>query len=61
MAVPDSLTSWREFVDRQPVEPRRMTMKQISALSPDEKAAHDLVPDTAGTVSSDRARSTARR
>jgi hypothetical protein len=41
MAVPDSLTSWREFVDRQPVEPRRMTMKQISGLSPDEKAAYD--------------------
>jgi hypothetical protein len=41
MAVPDSLTSWREFVDRQPVEPLRMTMKQISGLSPDEKAAYD--------------------
>jgi len=41
MAVPDSLTSWREFVDRQPVEPRRMTTKQISGLSPDEKAAYD--------------------
>ena len=41
MAVPDSLASWREFVDRQPVEPRRMTMRQISGLSPDEKAAYD--------------------
>lgn len=41
MAVPDSLASWREFVDRQPVEPRRMTMRQISGLSPDEKADYD--------------------
>lgn len=41
MAVPDSLILWREFVDRQPVEPRRMTMKQISGLSPDEKAGYD--------------------
>jgi hypothetical protein len=41
MAVPDSLASWREFVDRQPIEPRRMTMKQISGLSPDQKAAYD--------------------
>jgi hypothetical protein len=45
MAVPDSLTLWREFVDRQPVEPRRMTMKQTSGLSPDEKAAYDQVLD----------------
>jgi hypothetical protein len=41
MAVPDSLTSWREFVDRQPIEPPRMTMKQISSLSPAEKGAYD--------------------
>lgn len=33
MAVPDSLTAWREFVDRQAVEPQRLTMKQINALS----------------------------
>jgi hypothetical protein len=41
MAVPDSLTAWREFVDRQAVEPQRLTTKQITALSPDEKAAYD--------------------
>jgi hypothetical protein len=41
MAVPDSLTAWREFVDRQAVEPQRLTTKRITALSPDEKAAYD--------------------
>lgn len=41
MAVPDSLTAWREFVDRQAVEPERLTMEQIAALSRDNKAAYD--------------------
>lgn len=40
MAVPDSLTAWREFADRQTVEPQRLTMKQIAALSPDDKAVY---------------------
>ena len=44
MAVPDSFTSWRQFVDHQPVEPPRMTMKQIRGLSPDEEAAYDQEP-----------------
>jgi hypothetical protein len=41
VAVPDSLTAWREFVERNAVEPQHLTMKHITVLPPDEKAAYD--------------------
>lgn len=41
MAVPDSLTAWREFVTRQATEPDRLTAGQLTALSPTAKAEYD--------------------
>lgn len=41
MAVPDSLTAWREFVTRRNVEPEKLSRKEIAALSEEDKAAYD--------------------
>lgn len=41
MAVPDSLTAWREFVSRQVIEPTRLDTPSITALSPAEKCTYD--------------------
>lgn len=41
MAVPDSLTAWREFVARRNVEPKRLSLEQITALSDEAKTAYD--------------------
>lgn len=41
MAVPDSLTAWREFAARRNVEPKRLNLEEIAALSVEEKAAYD--------------------
>lgn len=43
MAVPDSLTAWRQFVNRQAIEPESLTAKQVSALSPEAKAEYDEI------------------
>lgn len=41
MAVPDSLTAWREFTARQAVEPPRLTAQQLTKLSTAEKNTYD--------------------
>ncbi|EUA46211.1 ATP-binding protein [Mycobacteroides abscessus] len=41
MAVPDSLTGWREFVSRQVIEPDRLDMTAIAELSPPDKHTYD--------------------
>ncbi|MCH8565209.1 ATP-binding protein [Nesterenkonia sp. LB17] len=41
MAIPDSVTRWREFVAERVVEPEQLTNKQVLSLSPDEKNEYD--------------------
>lgn len=41
MAIPDTLTAWREYVADAPVEPDTLTPAALGRLSPQEKAAHD--------------------
>lgn len=41
MAVPDSLTTWREFVTRPVTEPARLTITEIEALPDAKKTAYD--------------------
>jgi hypothetical protein len=41
MAVPDSLTAWREFVARRNIEPEHLTTDQLAAMTADEKDLYD--------------------
>ena len=41
MAIPDSLARWREFMSKRAVEPERLSMKRLQALSPEAKEAYD--------------------
>lgn len=41
MAVPDSLTAWREFAARRNVEPEQLSCEEIAALSEEDKAVYD--------------------
>ncbi len=41
MAVPDSLTTWREFVAYSPDEPDRLSAKRIATLPADAKEQYD--------------------
>lgn len=64
MAIPDSLTAWREFVSFTPTAPDMLTASEVSALSADARAeyddkriawlAADVVLETADTKALDR-------
>lgn len=41
MAIPDSLARWREFMSERAVEPERLSMKRLQALSPEAKEDYD--------------------
>ncbi|MGP5641801.1 TniB family NTP-binding protein [Corynebacterium variabile] len=41
MAVPDSLTGWREFVTHRNVEPERLSTDQIMALPPEDQESYN--------------------
>ena len=41
MAVPDSLSAWRSFTDRQNIKPDQLTIEQIKSLSSEEKTSYD--------------------
>ncbi|HIW91252.1 MAG TPA: TniB family NTP-binding protein [Candidatus Corynebacterium avicola] len=41
MAVPDSLTGWRDFVTHRNTEPERLSTDQITALSADDRETYD--------------------
>lgn len=41
MAVPDSLTTWREFVAYSPDEPDRHSAKRIASLPADAKERYE--------------------
>jgi hypothetical protein len=43
MAVPDSLSAWREFVGHYPTQPEVLTARQLASLSPDAKSEYDEV------------------
>lgn len=42
MAAPDSLDAWRQYVGCSPVEPERLTLQELTALSREDKAEYDL-------------------
>lgn len=41
MAVPDSLSTWRDFVTQQLTEPDVLNLEQLHALDPDDKEVYD--------------------
>lgn len=41
MAVPDSLTAWREFIARQAIEPPQLTTKQMAKMPATDRSAYD--------------------